>query len=254
MSVPIVRAHVFEEFEPFAASRGLSFDGLLAGSGLTRDDIADGDNEIPLNAAAALLNDAAYRADDTLRSQLSAAGTTFEVQLLETRQQHAQTYLRDTDLPLTEIAFSTRPFRTQRLHARGAQLVRCSHQPATIRTAQAQGRLTLGARLGACRRAKRFARARRGIRTRLVCRVARPHGHGAFTGHDREAIGWRLTPATPRTVPMAIVPPADVPAAMMPVPAPPGPMDLNDVALHLDRGPAWHAQLSRLRTGAFEEK
>lgn len=41
----------------------------------------------------------------TLQSQLAAAGTNFETILLETRQSLAEIYLRDSDLPLTEIAF-----------------------------------------------------------------------------------------------------------------------------------------------------
>lgn len=40
----------------------------------------------------------------SLQSQLSAAGTNFETVLHETRQSLASTYLRDTDLPMTEIA------------------------------------------------------------------------------------------------------------------------------------------------------
>ncbi len=40
-----------------------------------------------------------------LRTQLSAVGTNFETLLLDTRQGLAEIYLRDTDLPLTEIAY-----------------------------------------------------------------------------------------------------------------------------------------------------
>lgn len=40
-----------------------------------------------------------------LQAQLAAADTNFETLLHETRQRLAETYLRDTDLPLTEIAF-----------------------------------------------------------------------------------------------------------------------------------------------------
>jgi len=41
----------------------------------------------------------------SLQAQLAAAETNFETILHETRQSLAETYLRDTDLPLTEIAF-----------------------------------------------------------------------------------------------------------------------------------------------------
>lgn len=41
----------------------------------------------------------------SLQAQLAAAETNFETLLHETRQRLAETYLRDTDLPLTEIAF-----------------------------------------------------------------------------------------------------------------------------------------------------
>lgn len=41
----------------------------------------------------------------TLQSQLAAAGTNYETILLDTRQSLAEIYLRDSDLPLTEIAF-----------------------------------------------------------------------------------------------------------------------------------------------------
>lgn len=40
-----------------------------------------------------------------LQTQLAAADTNFETLLHETRQRLAESYLRDTDLPLTEIAF-----------------------------------------------------------------------------------------------------------------------------------------------------
>lgn len=40
-----------------------------------------------------------------LQAQLAGADTNFETLLHETRQRLAETYLRDTDLPLTEIAF-----------------------------------------------------------------------------------------------------------------------------------------------------
>lgn len=40
----------------------------------------------------------------TLQNKLAAAGTNFETVLQETRQRLAECYLRDTDLPLTEIA------------------------------------------------------------------------------------------------------------------------------------------------------
>ncbi len=40
-----------------------------------------------------------------LQAQLASADTNFETLLHETRQRLAETYLRDTDLPLTEIAF-----------------------------------------------------------------------------------------------------------------------------------------------------
>jgi AraC-like DNA-binding protein len=39
-----------------------------------------------------------------LQSRLAASGTTFDAQLQETRIGLAETYLRDTDLPLTDIA------------------------------------------------------------------------------------------------------------------------------------------------------
>ena len=64
MSEPTVRAHVFEQFEPFAAARGLDFDALLADARIERAALADADNEISLNAAASLLADAAHRAND----------------------------------------------------------------------------------------------------------------------------------------------------------------------------------------------
>lgn len=54
------------------------------------------------------LEDVATMLDVTPRSlqaQLAAADTNFETLLHETRQRLAETYLRDTDLPLTEIAF-----------------------------------------------------------------------------------------------------------------------------------------------------
>lgn len=54
------------------------------------------------------LEDVANMLDITPRSlqaQLAAADTNFETLLHDTRQRLAETYLRDTDLPLTEIAF-----------------------------------------------------------------------------------------------------------------------------------------------------
>jgi AraC-like DNA-binding protein len=41
----------------------------------------------------------------TLQTRLADAGTNFDTVLHETRQNLAEIYLRDTDLPLTEIAF-----------------------------------------------------------------------------------------------------------------------------------------------------
>lgn len=64
MSEPLIRAHIFDCFEPFAATRGLDFDSLIARAGITRADIADPDNEIPLNAVATLLANAAAESGD----------------------------------------------------------------------------------------------------------------------------------------------------------------------------------------------
>lgn len=59
------------------------------------------EGEATLEEAASLLS----LPTRTLQSQLAAAETNFETILHETRQSLAETYLRDTNLPLTEIAF-----------------------------------------------------------------------------------------------------------------------------------------------------
>lgn len=63
---------------------------------------------VQLEAGAATLEDvaAAISMDRRrLQIELAEAGSNFETLLHETRQSLAQTYLRDTDLPLTQIAF-----------------------------------------------------------------------------------------------------------------------------------------------------
>lgn len=58
-SEPCVNASVFESFEPFVVARGANFDALLKEAGLTREDLADPDRKISLNAAALLMEAAA---------------------------------------------------------------------------------------------------------------------------------------------------------------------------------------------------
>lgn len=64
MTEPLIRAHIFECFEPFAASRGLDFDSLITRAGITRADIADPDKEISLNAVANVFSNAAAECGD----------------------------------------------------------------------------------------------------------------------------------------------------------------------------------------------
>ena len=64
MSEPVVRAHIFEEFERFAAPKGLDFDALLKSAGLSRAEIEDPAAEISLNMAAQLLANAADQSGD----------------------------------------------------------------------------------------------------------------------------------------------------------------------------------------------
>lgn len=64
MTEPVVRAHVFQGFDGFASRKGLDFDALLRDAGLSREALADPDNEISLNAAAQVLTDAAARSND----------------------------------------------------------------------------------------------------------------------------------------------------------------------------------------------
>ncbi len=64
MPEPLVRASFFIGFDAFAAMKGFDFDRLLTSEGLTRDQIADPDNEISLNAAASILTKAAAECAD----------------------------------------------------------------------------------------------------------------------------------------------------------------------------------------------
>lgn len=61
---PLVKASLLHGFGAFAETRGLDFGSLLASSGLTLEDVADLDSEIPLNAAAQLLDEAAAKSGD----------------------------------------------------------------------------------------------------------------------------------------------------------------------------------------------
>lgn len=56
---PRITASVFQSFEPFLKARGGNLDTLLDESSLTRQDLADPDNMISLNAAATILEGAA---------------------------------------------------------------------------------------------------------------------------------------------------------------------------------------------------
>jgi AraC-like DNA-binding protein len=64
MIVPVARAHVFYGFDAFASRKGLDFDRLISNVGLTRQQLAEPDNEIPLNATAQLLANAATECAD----------------------------------------------------------------------------------------------------------------------------------------------------------------------------------------------
>jgi AraC-like DNA-binding protein len=55
MSDPLIKAHIFDGFEAFCASKGVDFTALLASSGLSPADIEDGTADVPLNAAADVL-------------------------------------------------------------------------------------------------------------------------------------------------------------------------------------------------------
>lgn len=64
MSEPLIRASFFTGFDAFASMKGFDFDRLLAAQGMDRSMLSDPDNEIPLNAAATILNDAAAECAD----------------------------------------------------------------------------------------------------------------------------------------------------------------------------------------------
>ena len=64
MTTALARAHLFYRFDAFASRNGIDFDRLLAAEGLGRKDLAEPDNEIPLNAAAQVLNNAAMECGD----------------------------------------------------------------------------------------------------------------------------------------------------------------------------------------------
>lgn len=64
MNEPLIRAHVLEGFESYAAAKSLNFDELLEAAGLTRTHIADPDGEISLNALSTVLNLAAEKIGD----------------------------------------------------------------------------------------------------------------------------------------------------------------------------------------------
>lgn len=64
MAEALARAHIFYQFDAFAARKGFDFDRLLASEGLCRQDLANPDNEIPLNSAAHILTKAAVACGD----------------------------------------------------------------------------------------------------------------------------------------------------------------------------------------------
>ena len=64
MTEALARAHLFSQFDAFASRKGLDFDRLLAAEGLSRQDLSELDNEIPLNAAAHILDMAAIECGD----------------------------------------------------------------------------------------------------------------------------------------------------------------------------------------------
>lgn len=64
MTKPLVKASIFHGFGAFAEKKGFDFAELLAGSGLRPEDVADPDAEVPLNAAATVLDEAAARCGD----------------------------------------------------------------------------------------------------------------------------------------------------------------------------------------------
>lgn len=64
MTTPLIKASVLDGFAPFAARKGLEVARLLADCGLRQEDIAEPSAEIPLNAVAGLLHEAAVRSGD----------------------------------------------------------------------------------------------------------------------------------------------------------------------------------------------
>lgn len=64
MTEALARAHLFSQFDAFASRKRIDFDRLLAAEGLSRQDLAELDNEIPLNAAAQILTRAAIESGD----------------------------------------------------------------------------------------------------------------------------------------------------------------------------------------------
>jgi AraC-like DNA-binding protein len=114
MSDPRTNAGMFEGYAGFASSHGLDFSALREASGLTEADLSDPVNEISLNAAACLLNEAALAASDPClglkwaEAMPKASGGVLSYMLLNTKsvRHSAKTIARYVSLYLDPIDVS----------------------------------------------------------------------------------------------------------------------------------------------------